>query len=219
MYDQVIERVDCFKYLGVFLDEFLNWSVHLSWLNKKISARLGMLRRIRRNIDTKTCALMYNSLIQPLFDYCDIIWDGANKTDTDRLQSLHHRAARIVLNDFSRNGYQFVKAGPQLLTALGWDTIESRRRGHVCHMMFKCIKSYQGDIVPPYLETIFDCYKSTHQYQTRNSHRFSLPGYRTTTACNSFIYRAIKYYNNLPAVFHDIYSLRVFKQMLKNHSM
>ena len=86
-------------------------------------------------------------------------------------------------------------------------------------MMFKCIKSYQGDIVPPYLETIFDCYKSTHQYQTRNSHRFSLPGYRTTTACNSFIYRAIKYYNNLPAIFHDISSLRVFKQMLKNHSM
>ena len=176
-----------------------------------------MLRRIRPNIDTKTCILLCNSLSQPLFDYCDIVWDGANKTDIDRLQSLQHRAARIILNDFARNGHHFVKAGPQLLATFGWNTTESRRRGHVCHMMFKCLNSNQGDIVPPYLETLFDCYKSTHRYQTRNSHRFILPSYRTTTARNSFIYRAINYFNNLPAVFHDITSVRQFKQMLKKY--
>ena len=160
---------------------------------------------------------MYNSLIQPLFDYCDIIWDGDNKTYLDRLQSLHYRAARIILNDFSRNGHHFVKAGPQLLATLNWNTIESRRRGHVCYMMFKCLKYSQGGNVPPYLETMFNRFKPTHQYRTRNAHNFTLPSYKTAKARNSFHYRAINYFNSLPVNFKEINSLSHFKAMLKKH--
>ena len=39
-----IKRVSSFKYLGVVLDEVLNWNAHLNFIISKGSKRIGMLR-------------------------------------------------------------------------------------------------------------------------------------------------------------------------------
>jgi hypothetical protein len=43
----VLRRVVEFKYLGVVLDECLNWKAQTSAIFSKVSRRIGMLRRIR----------------------------------------------------------------------------------------------------------------------------------------------------------------------------
>jgi hypothetical protein len=63
--------VDTFKYLGITLDQSLSWKDHVSSLalGKKISSRLGMLRRARKALPKHTCLTLYNAMILPLFDY------------------------------------------------------------------------------------------------------------------------------------------------------
>ena len=42
---------------------------------------------------------MYNTMIQPILDYEDIVWgDRFNQTQMDRLQVLQNKAAKIILN-------------------------------------------------------------------------------------------------------------------------
>ena len=42
---------------------------------------------------------MYNTMIQPILDYGDIVWgDRFNQTQMDELQVLQNKAAKIILN-------------------------------------------------------------------------------------------------------------------------
>jgi hypothetical protein len=70
--DNKINRVDFVKSLGVHIDEHLSWSVglHIRKLCKKNASAIGALKRIRPFITTNTAIQVYQSLIQPHFDYC-----------------------------------------------------------------------------------------------------------------------------------------------------
>lgn len=55
MYDiqlqnEQIEQVKQIKYLGVVLDEQLNFTDHVNYICKKISKKVGVLRIVRKNI-------------------------------------------------------------------------------------------------------------------------------------------------------------------------
>ena len=78
--DNKINRVDFVKSLGLHIDEHLSWSVHIRKLCKKIASAIGALKRIRPFITTNTAIQVYQSLIQPHFDYCCSVWDGLGET-------------------------------------------------------------------------------------------------------------------------------------------
>ena len=42
-----IDRVQCTKFLGVYVDEMLNWDFHLNIIQKKISKCIGILHRVK----------------------------------------------------------------------------------------------------------------------------------------------------------------------------
>ncbi len=89
---QELERVNQYKYLGVFLDTCLDWNHHIGVTAGKISQQLGVLR-VRRHLTIDTAKMLYNSLVLPLFDYCDVV---------RRLQKLQNRGAHIILKADSR---------------------------------------------------------------------------------------------------------------------
>ena len=95
--DQVISNVDHAKSLGLIIDNRLSWSNHVNELCKKVTSAIGALRRIRPLISQSTAVLVYNSLIQPHFDYCSLVWDGLSDQLSDKLQKLQNRAARVIL--------------------------------------------------------------------------------------------------------------------------
>lgn len=74
-----IEIVDTFKYLGVWLDPPLTWSVNIEKLVSTINKRIGLLRRVCNILPQKTLNLLYKSLIVPHFDYCDVVLSNACK--------------------------------------------------------------------------------------------------------------------------------------------
>ena len=69
-----INRVSSNKFLGVLIDEELNWKEHIASVATKIGRIIGILFRIRYKISYKTTMLLYNSLILSQINYCNIIW-------------------------------------------------------------------------------------------------------------------------------------------------
>ena len=104
--DEHLERVHSFKHLGIIISEQLNWSDHFDYIQKKVSSRLSILRRIRHLLPIKTRKLIYNSLILPLLDYGDImLGDRCNKALMDKLQVLQHIAAKVILDRYTYTLY------------------------------------------------------------------------------------------------------------------
>ena len=75
--ESVIENVEKFKYLGVWLDPSLTWSSHIEKISSAVSKRNGLLRRLRNILPKKTLILLYKTLIIPQLDYCDTVWGNA----------------------------------------------------------------------------------------------------------------------------------------------
>ena len=83
-----IERVGTNKCLSLGLDESLTMEYHISAMVSKVSKVLGILRRLKPLLPRSTLVLIYNSLIQPHFDYCTIVWDDLGRGLGQKLQRL-----------------------------------------------------------------------------------------------------------------------------------
>ena len=93
-----LERLEKLKYLGVFTDPTLSWKSHINYLGKKISSRLGMLRRARKILPQSSCIILYNTMIFLLFDYRSVVWDSCGAISKGYLDKLNGRTASIILN-------------------------------------------------------------------------------------------------------------------------
>ena len=49
--NHVIERQEFIKFLGVLLDENLNWKEHIKYTENKIAEKIGLLYKMRRFLE------------------------------------------------------------------------------------------------------------------------------------------------------------------------
>ena len=73
--DKIINSLRENKYLGMLIDKKLNFRQHADKLLVNISKRIGVLGRIRNNLTVDAANKVYQSLILPVMDYCDVAWN------------------------------------------------------------------------------------------------------------------------------------------------
>ena len=72
------------------------WDNQIKHISSKVSG-LQMLYLARKLTDTReTLKTIYYSLVQPYFDYCDVVWGDCSKTCAGKLQKRQNKAARII---------------------------------------------------------------------------------------------------------------------------
>ena len=65
IYEELLDRVDHFKYLSVVINENLIWTDHIDHIQAKIFQRLGILKRIKYLLPIFSRKLVYNTTILP----------------------------------------------------------------------------------------------------------------------------------------------------------
>ena len=65
--ETIIENVNSAKLLGVVIDRFLSWSTHTEALTKKLSNKIGVLRRVRSFMSYEASLKVFNTIIFPPF--------------------------------------------------------------------------------------------------------------------------------------------------------
>lgn len=109
----VIEQVHETKFLGVLIDSDLTWSGHINSVCLKLSRTLGILNKIKNNLNKHALFQLYYSLFYSHLIYCCIIWGSADLQYTDRIQVLQNKALRIITNSnrFANTNAMFYSAG------------------------------------------------------------------------------------------------------------
>lgn len=185
-----IENVESFKYLGIWLDPSLTWSVNTEKLVCTINKRIGLLRRTRNILPQTTLILLYKSLIVPHFDYCDVVWGNACKTDLNKLDKLQKAAGKIILGLPRRYPTNI------LFNTLGWQDLYERRLCHLNIMVYKSLAC----TLPTNLCNIFTPVSESHKYRTRAGSNGNLvpPPCKNVSAKRKFRSRGVASFNNLP---------------------
>ena len=57
--DIVLSRVYKYKYFGVMLDPYLSWNDHIDCIGRKMSVKLGMVRKACKVIPRDSCLTLY----------------------------------------------------------------------------------------------------------------------------------------------------------------
>ena len=50
------------------------WEKHIESISKRVSANIGMMRKLRSILPQKSLFTLYNSIIYPYLSYCNLVW-------------------------------------------------------------------------------------------------------------------------------------------------
>ena len=84
------------KLLGIIIDDSLSWEKQIEYVCNKVSPKIGILYRLSKFLSQKILNIIYNTIIQPDFDYCVTVWGNCSSVHFNKLQKLQNRAARII---------------------------------------------------------------------------------------------------------------------------
>ena len=96
---RTIERVPHYKYLGIWLDEKLNFNTHIDFLTKSLRMKLGFFYRNRSCFPWATRKRLIEALFLSALDYGDIIYRNASNTTLKSLDTVYHSALRFITGD------------------------------------------------------------------------------------------------------------------------
>ena len=83
--NHVTERQEFIKFLGVLLDENLNWKEHIKHTENKIAKNLGLLYKARFFLERNALLVLYYSYIQTYINYANIAWGSTCRTNLKKL--------------------------------------------------------------------------------------------------------------------------------------
>ena len=129
-----------------------------------------------------TLLSIYNSLVQPHFDYCSLVWGNCGKTLSNKLQKLQNRAARVITSS------SYDADVNSLFDKLSWKDLNSQRQIQKALMVFKSLNG----LVPEYLTSKFVT-SNVSNYALRDSaNKLVVPFPRTNSSLQiTFSYKPV----------------------------
>lgn len=204
-----VSRVTSTKFLGIFIDEKLNWNEHILYLSKKVSVNVFLLRKVCPKINAKTSLMLYYALIYSHLSYCTLVWGGSSKKNLERLLKLQKKAVRIITYS------KYLEHTNPLFKNLSLLKVIDIYRMQIASYMHKHVYCCPSRILSNSLSTPQG---APTVYATRNSgNRLFIQAYRTDLRGKSITLIGPRIWNSLPLCLRNIPSPAIFKRKLKSH--
>ena len=157
----VIKRVSEARFLGVLIDDQLNWKPHLAQLNTKLKSSCGRLYRLRSALPESLHRTLYQTLFESHISYGISVWGGVSTNKLEPIFLTQKKCIRIMFGDIDayldkyktcartrewgsqKLGQEFYKKEPSkpLFTKHRMLTVHNLHRYHSILETFKIIKS------------------------------------------------------------------------------
>ena len=199
-----LEPVECTKFLGMWVDENLNWNTHINRLINKIKRNMHLLKTPKNLFNEETLKLIYHAHIQSHIDYGLVLWGTmTTKDNLNRIQSIQNKCIEIIsrnknvedsfkklkiakINELIK--LQEIKIGYRLLNKLLPNKISQQ---------LQCDSNHKSLI-------------KAHSYNTRRKNIPNLPQVTRMNYINSYLYQSIKQFMLLPLNLQNMPSISTF---------
>ena len=207
--DELIQRVENQKLLGVIIDKNLTWEKQIDSVCLNITRRITLLKLLSKYVNKPGLKQYYSSYILPIFDYGCLIWSRGSSSNVLRLLRLQKRAARIILKA------DILTPSESMFIELQWLSFPKRVLYHKSIMMFKALHG----MTPEYISEMFVKTSEVHCRSLRSidNDMLRVPFARTNYFENSFAVSGAKLWNSLPLALRHSPNLDTFKKDIKTH--
>ena len=129
-----IEKTELERDLGILISKNLKWE---NQVDKAVRTANAVIAQIKNNFtyfDSDLVKLLYVSLVRPHLEYAVSVWNPYMRKDIDKLESVQHRATRLV-PCLRKKSYEY------RIKKLGLTKLEIRRQRGDLIQYYKVINS------------------------------------------------------------------------------
>ena len=185
----ILKEIQEWKYVGVIIDNQLNWSSHISALAKKLSKCCYLLTIVRHEVSIKYLLVLYYSYFFSNLRYGIIFWGHSSRIK--EILILQKRCLRIIFRKKPTESCRPLFLNNEILTVINLSIFE------------RCIYIYNNP----------ERYKRNqdiHSHNTRNKCNIN-----TSVINNKWDLEDLQIYNHLPYELKQLTSAKQFKTRVK----
>ena len=201
-----ISRSNNVKYLGLFIDDKLNFSNHIINLKKKLSRLAGASYRLRGYFNYRASKNFYYACVYSLITYCLAVYGGAlNTYRGSMLTAAHEKIIKNLFSKYCPNSCPFKRN--KLLK------LKDIYKLYVGIHMYKMVNLNINEEIS---ETL-SLETPDHHYNTRNRNNLRTPFPRVEAIRRNYQYQFVSVWNGIPNEIKESASLKIFKRNLTKY--
>ena len=193
------------RFLGVLLDENLNFDVYRTEICNKMSKNVGILFKLSHVLSEKHLFMLYNSLILPYVQYCNIVWASTWNSKLEPIHKLQKKALRVCTSS------PFLAPSKPIFSRLKTLNIYDIKHFQIAILMFKKM----NNIVPTNIANLFTVNIDVHHYDTRSSSKLHYDKVNSTNSLQSVRHQGPRIWNSLSKDMISCTTLSSFKTKFK----
>ena len=171
-----------FKYLGITLDQKLNFNTHINTMIRNVSHKMYLLRRTNNYLTEKSSLMVYKLFILPLMEYGNILYMKSCNKLLDKLQRIQNQCLNICLNQDIRSSTAEIHKKANL------NYLNERRQKQLLKTMYSRSKNskYQDE--------------NNYNVKTRSNtvSKLHVPKFKNAQAKKSILFHGSSTWNDLP---------------------
>ena len=187
---------DC-TFLGVKIDNNLNFANHISYIKNKIAKSTGILYKIQKLLSHDAKLNYYFSFVYPYLSYNIIIWGGTSPTHLQPLIIQQKKIIRII------SGASYLAHTRPLFHKLKLLKLTDIHKFLVAVYMFN--------------EQSNETFSVPHSINTRYRNNLTPKFHRLSRCQQAISYIGPSIWNQIPLIIRQISDLKLFKRTLKSY--
>ena len=206
--DHIIRNSDQVKFLGLWIDKKLQWSMHTNTLLMKLKQNTNLLKIGNKFLNKANKKLVYYAHIYSHITYGILVWgnmiDTATKNKVQKCMDIcFNLTTHLRPTPFNYKKEKMLRLEELIL-------LENTK------FSFKLQHN-----LPPKLHSMLSSdskrksLEKRHQYETRTKNIPKLPSAQTTQYHSSFLFQSIKDYENIPLEIRNSRTLFTFIHKMK----
>jgi ribonuclease P/MRP protein subunit RPP40 len=201
-----IREVETHCNLGLIISNKMNWKAHIEHIINKVSYKMSHLKQLQYKLPRVALERIYLTMIRPIIEYGDIVYDNLTLKQTNQLERIQRRAALICTGAYKVTEHKV------LLKELGSEPLKDRRK---CHRLITYYKLINGP-TPPHIIPHMAKPVSTHtHYNLRNNKDLRVPQCRLEISKGSFFPKTSTEWNKLPIETRASLTVNSFKNKIR----
>ena len=201
-------RTPHIKFLGIFLEENLNWTLQINEICNKLKRLFHIFYNIRNFLSNDNIKTIYYTLIYSRIKYGISLYSQAGSSKLKRIQTLQNCLLKVL----TRNSKRF--STNELHNSLDLLKVDDIATQEIVTFVY----NYFSNSLPPVFEGYFETLASQHGRNTRNGNKLiKIIDHKTDIAGLSTKILGAKLWNKLDNSLKTIPNVKAFKAKFKKH--
>ena len=194
---EIIQNIASSKFLGVIIDDKLNFVPHITFICGKIAKHVGILYRIRDKLTIEAKLNYYYAFVYPYLSYNVCVWGCTYSSHVQKLIVLQKRIIRIITNS------TYSAHSRPLFSQLGVLEFTDILKFDLLKFVHKSISK--------------NIFSFNNNRSSRDPYLIKPSFHRLSKTQQAFSYRGPTEWNKLPLYLRTLVDFRRFKKDLKRY--